>query len=81
MIEGVKIRKVKIGDFGITKKVDPVSKKIQLKSAIGTRDYMAPEIKGGASIDKSADIWAMGVTLYHMVTGYVPTRSLGFEYS
>ena len=35
----------------------------------GTRSYMAPELFAGAPADESADIFALGITVYRMFTG------------
>ena len=35
----------------------------------GTRSYMAPELFAGMPADESADIFALGVTIYRMFTG------------
>ena len=35
----------------------------------GTRSYMAPELFAGTPADESADIFALGVTIYRMFTG------------
>jgi serine/threonine-protein kinase len=41
--------------------------------AVGTAYYASPEqIRGTAGVDFHADIYALGATLYHMVTGVVP---------
>jgi len=62
--EEVTIRKVKIGDLGIAKKVDPQTKKVLIKNAVGTREYMAPEIKNNTEISLACDIWSFGIIVY-----------------
>jgi serine/threonine-protein kinase len=46
-----------------------------LRSAVGTDSYMSPEqaLKGrGATIGPPADVWGIGVTLYHAAVGERP---------
>ncbi len=63
---------VKILDFGIAKVRD-----VQLTRsgvALGTIAYMAPGQAAGESADAQADLWAIGVMLYEMLTGVLPFR-------
>lgn len=58
---------VKILDFGIAKVADVHL--TQTGMGVGTLAYMAPEQMHGQDVDARADIWALGVTLYEMLTG------------
>lgn len=53
--------------------------KYQQDSLAGTRGYAAPEAleEGGmsnGSVDERSDIYTLGATLYHMLTGYHPSQ-------
>jgi serine/threonine-protein kinase len=62
---------VKLLDFGIAKgQTSPGL--TQVGSVIGTFQYLAPELIRGGAADARADIWALGVLLYEMVTGHAP---------
>jgi serine/threonine protein kinase len=58
---------VKVSDFGLVKAADNV-----LKTAsgvtIGKLSYMAPEQADGRDIDARADLFALGVTMWEMLT-------------
>src|SRR5262245_7813198 len=64
---------VKIMDFGIARVVGTE----HLTSAgfmMGTPAYMAPEQVRGDDIDARADLYAIGVVLFHLLTGKLPFK-------
>lgn len=64
---------VKVLDFGTVK--DLVTKSTKLTrtgSTMGSPAYMPPEQVRAEEIDPRADVWAMGVTLYELLTGHLP---------
>lgn len=66
---------VKIADFGLAFLSDNEQTETRLtteNAALGSPHYMAPEQLGGDSIDHRADYYALGATLYHMLTGKPP---------
>ena len=59
-------------DFGIAKTSDALTARTST-GAIGTISYMAPEqIIAATTVDRRADVYALGVTVYEMLTGGVP---------
>ena len=64
---------VKIADLGIAKTFEegPPSAK-DARTVMGTPHYMAPEQALGKAIDHRVDIYSLGATFYHMVTGATP---------
>lgn len=62
---------VKLIDFGIAReyKID----KNEDTTVLGTRGYAAPEqLNANSQTDARTDIYSLGVTLYHLVTGKIP---------
>jgi serine/threonine protein kinase len=43
----------------------------------GVPEYLAPEVVGGTGHDESVDWWALGVLVYHLITGGTPFAQLG----
>jgi serine/threonine-protein kinase len=64
---------VKIVDFGLAK-LGSLSKLTMVGTTMGTVGYMSPEQAAGDEIDHRADIWALGVVLYEMLSGRMPFR-------
>jgi hypothetical protein len=58
-------------DFGISKMVESTLG-LTGSSVLGTPHYMAPEQSQSLEVDRRADVYAMGVVIYHMVTGQLP---------
>ncbi|MEZ5386334.1 MAG: serine/threonine-protein kinase [Prosthecobacter sp.] len=65
---------VKVADFGLAKQNDPGQSGItKTNMAMGTPDFVAPEaFIPGVPLDGRADLYAMGVMLYQMLTGEIP---------
>ncbi len=66
--------RVKITDFGIAKLASASHPNLtQTRQAMGTPQYMAPEqIERPQDVDHRADIYAMGVVFYELLTGELP---------
>lgn len=61
-------------DFGIAKIVELSLSAGSPGTVCGTPGYMAPEQSEGRAVDQRADIYAMGVILYQLLTGRHPFR-------
>lgn len=65
---------VKLADMGLARAMSDVeAAEAEAGRAFGTPYYISPEqIRGEKTVGPPADIYSLGVTLYHMVTGNVP---------
>jgi len=65
---------VKLADMGLARETTDIeAAQSEAGKAYGTPYYIAPEqIRGKIDIDGRADIYGLGATLFHMLTGRVP---------
>ena len=66
--------RTKLADMGLARAVsDREAAEAEAGKAYGTPYYISPEqIRGERDVDARADIYSLGATMYHMVTGQVP---------
>jgi len=64
----------KLADLGLARAIDDKDAALAEKGkAYGTPYYISPEqIRGEVNVGPQADIYSLGATLYHMLTGNVP---------
>jgi eukaryotic-like serine/threonine-protein kinase len=64
-----------VTDFGIARALPGVSLVSEMATGsgvIGTPQYMAPEQLSGGQVGPAADVYALGLMIYEMVTGTLP---------
>ena len=62
---------IRIGDFGIALLPGDEQQPDEYRNAVGTMDYMAPEILEGRPCDARTDLYALGLTATEMITGKI----------
>ncbi len=69
---------VKVADFGLARVNDPAGTKntalTQAGMTLGTPLYMSPEQAQGKPLDHRSDMYSLGITAYHALTGQPPFR-------
>ena len=71
MVDPARDDHVTLMDFGLVQ-VTGGSRITRTGFIMGTPDYMSPEQAKGETVDRRTDIYSLGVTTYHMLTGDVP---------
>ena len=60
-------------DFGLCKRVE---KRMRRWSTGGSVEYLSPEVFESGKYDASVDWWSLGVVLWEMLSGVVPTNGV-----
>ncbi len=64
---------VRVMDFGVARFIGTVTQELDANYFVGTPNYASPEqARGEADLDFRTDVYALGATLYHMLTGLMP---------
>ncbi len=66
----VDAQNVKLSDFGLARRLSEMNG--TPGTAVGTPNYMAPELSRGKSANHSSDMYSLGVTLFEMTFGRLP---------
>jgi serine/threonine protein kinase len=61
---------VRLGDFGVSRIAGATL--ARLTGAIGTPEYMAPELLRGQPASPASDLYAVGIMLYELLAGHTP---------
>lgn len=64
--------RVTIIDFGLARRSGMPAKGLDAQMLSGTPEYMAPETIRGEPLTPAADLYAVGIVLYEMLTGTTP---------
>ena len=69
---------IKVLDFGVARLQGPAQTQTEAGALFGTPDFMAPEVCGGEETDARSDLYAVGASIYFMLTASAlfPDRSV-----
>lgn len=66
------IESVKLADFGIAKAAGESTSLTSTGMTIGTMQYISPEAIEGEEVDNRSDVYSLGCTAFHLLTGQPP---------
>lgn len=69
---GPVIESVKLADFGIAKAAGEATSLTSTGTTVGTMHYISPEAIEGDDVDNRSDIYSLGCTAFHLLTGRAP---------
>src|SRR5262245_59481928 len=64
-----------VSDFGIARLAEGATRLTITGTIMGTPAYMSPEQAEGLELDRSSDIYSLGIVLYEMLAGRVPYKA------
>lgn len=64
---------VKVMDFGVARVADAARTRTGV--VLGTPTFMSPEQLSGQTLDGRTDLYSLGVSLFQLLTGYLPYRN------
>lgn len=67
--------RVKLMDFGLSRRISDLSAGTQAGEIVGTVAYLPPERLLGKPSDARGDLYSLGIVLYELLTGVAPFRN------
>jgi serine/threonine protein kinase, bacterial len=64
--------KAKLTDFGLARQIEGGANVTQAGLVVGTPAYLAPEVVKGAPASHQSDLYSLGATLFHLLSGRPP---------
>lgn len=68
---------IKVADFGLARQILSEARLTKLGAILGTIYYMSPEQARGLALDVRADIFSLGATFFHILSGTLPMGKKG----
>ena len=70
---------MKISDLGVSRLLGKASEAVDQDMITGTPYYSSPEQAAASPLDARADMYSLGASLYHALTGQMPFGEDDFE--